>query len=122
MIHKLSGSLYAKGTTVTLHDACLSAQQLRKDAITSQGFSEEFLQHFGLRLGRLLAPQLPLATVQAAIMQTMVEARNAGAVPQLTGRSGPGSQGQGVDPPGVAGSAGRKMELVFVHDCRYVMG
>lgn len=68
------------------------------------GSSEEFLQHFGLRLAQLLAPGTPIQAVQQAIRQTIAEATalsNSMVAPKA-----PPSQEQ------------KQMELVYVHDCR----
>ena len=66
--------------------------------------SEEFLQHFGLRLAQLLAPATPIQAVQQAIRQTLCEATG---LPQATA----------VHAPHVPQDQ-RQLELVFVHDCR----
>ena len=66
--------------------------------------SEEFLQHFGLRLAQLIAPATPIQTVQQAISQTLAEATAI-------------SNGKAM-PPQQANNEERQLELVFVHDCR----
>ncbi|DBA98922.1 hypothetical protein WJX77_006198 [Trebouxia sp. C0004] len=66
--------------------------------------SEEFLQHFGLRLAQLIAPATPIQTVQQAISQTLAETTAI-------------SNGTAV-PPQQATNEERQLELVFVHDCR----
>ena len=66
--------------------------------------SEEFLQHFGLRLAQLLAPATPIQAVQEAIRQTLCEA---------TGLA----NASAVAPPHVRKDQ-TQLELVFVHDCR----
>ena len=78
---------------------------------------DEFLQQFGLRLARLLNPGLPLQTVQTAILQVIAEARGAGSLPPALDRD---RLALG-DAAHIGGVAGRKMELVFVHDCRLVL-
>ena len=66
--------------------------------------SEEFLQHFGLRLAQLIAPATPLQAVQQAIRQTLFEATG---VPNAAALQLPhGHKDQ------------RQLELVFGHDCR----
>lgn len=66
--------------------------------------SEEFLQHFGLRLAQLIAPATPIQTVQQAIKQTLAEATAISA-----GTAVPTQQDAKEE---------RQLELVFVHDCR----
>lgn len=66
--------------------------------------SEEFLQHFGLRLAQLIAPATPTQTVQQAITQTLAEAT------AISNRT--------AVPPQQANNEERQLELVFVHDCR----
>ena len=66
--------------------------------------SEEFLQHFGLRLAQLIAPATPIQAVQQAIRQTLCEATGMPHVPAVRSSHVPKDQ--------------RQLELVFVHDCR----
>ena len=81
-----------------------AAFALTKPCVLQLGSSEEFLQHFGLRLAQLLAPGAPIQNVQQAIRQTIAEAtilsNNSSAI------KSPANQE-------------RQMELVYVHDCRY---
>lgn len=73
---------------------------------------DEFLQQFGLQLARLLNPTLPLATVQAAILQTIRDARATGNLPESMPR------GRLQDTGGLGAGVGHEIEIVFVHDCR----
>lgn len=82
----------------------------KQNAVMSSVVGEEFLQQFGLRLARLLSPSLPAPTIQAAILQVIAEVKAAGALPQQALRQ-PDSDASTV-------FAGRKLELVFAHDCR----
>ncbi len=82
----------------TLHNT------LTNDCLHQMASSEEFLQHFGLRLAQLIAPATPIQTVQQAITQTLAEATAI-------------SNGTAV-PPQQANNEERQLELVFVHDCR----
>ena len=74
---------------------------------------DEFLQQFGIQLARRLSPGVPFQTVQAIILQTIREARDAGSVPEACARDRlPENGGQGT-------LFGHEIEIVFVHDCRY---
>ena len=74
---------------------------------------DEFLQQFGLQLARLLNPGLPLPTVQAAILQTIRDARATGNLPEAMPR------GRLQENGGSGHTIGPEIEIVFVHDCRY---
>jgi len=64
--------------------------------------SEAFLMQFGLRLAQLLCPSVAVPLVLAAVRQAIGESRAAA----------------GGDAPGPRPELQRKLELVFVHDCR----
>jgi len=84
--------------------AFTSLYTLTNGCLLQMASSEEFLQHFGLRLAQLIAPATPIQTVQQAISQTLAEATAI-------------SNGTAV-PPQHATNEERQLELVFVHDCR----
>ena len=68
--------------------------------------NDTFLQQFGLRLAQLIAPVVSIQKLNAAIQQTISEARAISAhspAPAVV-RPPPAPQ--------------RALELVFVHDCR----
>lgn len=74
---------------------------------------DEFLQQFGLQLARILNPTLPLPTVQAAILQTIRDARATGNLPDAL------SRGRLQENGGPSNIMAHEIEIVFVHDCRY---
>ena len=74
---------------------------------------DEFLQQFGLQLARILNPTLPLPTVQAAILQTIRDARATGNLPDALPR------GRLQENGGPGNLLAHEIEIVFVHDCRY---
>lgn len=76
---------------------------------------DDFLRSFGLRLARLLAPGLPLSTVQAAVLQVIEEAKSVGSLQPAPAIGGQGPRDAGGTG---AGFGSRKLELVFAHDCR----
>lgn len=61
---------------------------------------ETFLMQFGLRVAQLLCPSVAVPQVFAAVRQALSEAN-------------------AVRPEGPRLEQARKLELVFVHDCRY---
>lgn len=63
--------------------------------------SETFLMPFGLRVAQLLCPSVAVSQVFAAVRQAIGESR------AVVGEGA----GPRPEPP-------RKLELVFVHDCR----
>ncbi|KAK9803940.1 hypothetical protein WJX72_006604 [[Myrmecia] bisecta] len=74
-----------------------------------QSYSTDFLQQFGIRLAQLIAPTIPVHQLQAALRQTIAEARSVSSSPP----AGPVQQAAPRAP-----TEPRKIELVFVHDCR----
>lgn len=71
--------------------------------LLSQGApSDNFLMQFGLRLAQLLCPSVAVPQVFAAVRQAIGESRAAAGGDAQIPRQEPA----------------RKLELVFVHDCR----